>query len=172
MEASAFEFLLASAMWMALHLLAFVIVFRRLPFFGSERTILLYHLGSCVFVGSALLICGFWFGSQGWPTGFFAVVGLHGIYSMSFLVLWAASEGGFSLRIMSSLMTGPRERSDIICEFSALADAKRTQRLDALQRSRWVHEDGEGRLILTPAGRCLALLVGLLHTINNFDCTG
>ena len=163
--------LLTSAAWVGLHFVTFALVFRRLAVFGSEKVILLYHLLSCAAAGMGVVLWGVWASSPEFFSALLAVIGLHGVYSMSFLVMWSSSEGGFSLRMMKALEGGPRPRSDVADEFIALGDTKRVQRLSSLQRSGWVREEG-GLYRPTAAGVLLALLLRALHAINNYERTG
>ena len=101
---------------------------------GSERAIFLYHFISAIAVTGAFGLWAFAVGgSEAW-TLFVCAVMLHGIYSLSFLELWALADDSYSLAIMEVI---DRVRY------------RRWTRADAEARS---HRDGQADL----ASRCPA----------------
>ena len=94
----------ALAGYVFFHFLSYAVWFRHWRAFGSEKTIFLYHAVSFAGAVSSVLAAS-WFlcppgGGWRWVTG---AAGLHGIYSLSFLELWALSDGGYSLRILDQI---------------------------------------------------------------------
>ena len=87
--------------YLSAHFLLYALVFRNLRFFYQEKNIFLYHaisFFSLSAAGAGLLV---------WEPAalgrVIAAVSLHGIYSLSFLELWALSDGGYSLRILDQI---------------------------------------------------------------------
>lgn len=162
--------LLTALAWVAVHLATYAALRRRRAF-GSEKGILGYHVLSCAGLAAALLAPGLGVGAPDRASAVVAALSLHGIYSMSFLVLWSSSEGGFSLRMLKALEGGPRTRAEILDEFVRLGDEKRSRRLSSLRQSGWVRQVGD-HYRPTAAGVALAWGLVLLHRINHFERTG
>jgi hypothetical protein len=106
-------------------------------------------------------------GSEAW-TLFVCAVMLHGIYSLSFLELWALADDSYSLAMMDAI-----DKSRVIPgrtplhAIEAIGMRKRTMRMDTLKGLGLVREAGDGSIALTFAGRVAALLArGLLFLVN------
>lgn len=160
--------LLTALGWAAAHLAVYAAALRRLRVFGRETVILGYHAASCAGLAVVVLVLG---PRAALADAVLAALSLHGLYSMSFLVLWASSQGGFSLRLLKELEAGPRSRAELVEAFARLGDAKRRQRLSSLRRSGWVRQDGD-RFRTTAAGAALARALTWLHRINAYERTG
>ena len=71
--------------------------------------------------------------AEAW-TWFVAVVMLHGIYSLSFLELWALADDSYSVAIMEIVgQSGTAGGAALIRGLEAIGMSKQTSRLDALQ---------------------------------------
>jgi hypothetical protein len=134
----------------------------------SERAIFLYHLASAVVV-----ICAFgaWAFALGGPdawTWLACVVMLHGLYSLSFLELWALTDDSYSLAIMEIIERGGAAAGPALMQrLEAIGMGKQTSRLDALQAIGLVREVGDGSFTLTSGGRAaVALGRTLLFLVN------
>ncbi len=95
------------------------------------------------------------------------VVGLHGIYSLSFLELWSLSQIGYSLGILIECDTAERTDSEPdLAGLEQLGTAKRAGRVDGTQRLGLVKTVGPA-VRLTKAGRGVAAaLAGLARLVD------
>lgn len=161
--------LLASLALITTHAVLYLAWLRRRVWFGQERGILLFHVLS--FVALAVGLTAFVILEQGaWLTASGALC-LHGIYSLSFLELWALSEGGFSLAILRAIANRRMSPADITKAFTTVADRKREGRLQGLIGLRMAAQDEE-TFRATALGRSGALVLRLITTLNNMDTTG
>jgi hypothetical protein len=125
----------------------------------TERAIFLYHFVSAVIVTCA---SGMWAfvhgGSDAW-TWLACIVMLHGLYSLSFLELWALADDSYSLAIMEIIDRGGAAAGLALMQrLEAIGAGKQASRLDALQAIGFVRMLGDGLFTLTPAGRAAAVL--------------
>jgi hypothetical protein len=147
--------------YIACHLALFV-CFRRRALLQQERGIFLFHASSFLLLAIVLIIC-----LSVEPTGktvavVVASLALHGIYSLSFLELWALSKTGFSLRLLANLdQTGPRTMADIVSDQTRLSDQKKVDRIHSLLALGLVHETSRG-YSLTARGRWIAASIEAL----------
>jgi hypothetical protein len=138
--------------WIAVHFGVYAVVLRFLPAFRRESVIFAYQAGSfaslmLVAVAGAIHAAG--------PVAFALsalLISLHGIYSLSFLELWALSEGGYSLRLLHLIDRGAMEPGKPDRELGAAKLAKRLGALGDLGLIRVTA--GQNRL--TWPGRCAA----------------
>ena len=122
----------------------------------AERTVLLVHVGSFVALatglGAALLLRV----PDVTVAGAVAAAVLHAIYSLSWLELWALSDGSLSLRILAATVKARRRsRGDIVAAHLPLVTAKKSQRIDGLVALGLVRKDN-GSYHLTGRGRRLS----------------
>ncbi len=102
------------------------------------------------------------FEHKGWNS-WVAAISLHGIYSLSFLELWALSDGGYSLRILDQIdLLG--DRADFVF-LKALGSSKKKFRLESLKRLGWVAVDPKG-WALTARGRAAADFLSFFVAIS------
>src|SRR5215210_578880 len=96
-----------------------------------------------------------------------AIVGLHGLYSVTFLELWSLAEGGYSLQILEGLAGAERrgEPADIEA-LRAIGAAKQGNRLAGLASIGLVRYEGS-RVALTGPGRLVASAFALLAWLTN-----
>jgi hypothetical protein len=134
----------------------------------SEKGIFLYHFMSAILVAGGF---GVWAivhgGSDAW-TWFAAVVMLHGIYSLSFLELWALADDSYSLAVMEIIDRGSTAPGPALMQrLEAIGTRKQTSRLDALQGIKLVHELGDGSFTLTLGGRAAVVFGRTLFFLVN-----
>ena len=153
--------------YLAAHLLLYVVVLRRLPAFRREGVIFAYHALSAVAVTLVVLLEPLVLGVPFDFERIVAVVGLHGIYSTSFLELWSLAEGGYSLQILERLDRAERrgEPADIEA-LRAIGAAKQGNRLAGLSSIGLVRQTA-GRVELTGTGRAVASVLALLAWLTN-----
>jgi hypothetical protein len=150
--------------YLALHFGLYVLVFRHLAAFRRESLIFRYHAFSALASATVAALAVAWNPSaERWAEATL-VVGLHGIYSLSFLELWSLAQGGYSLRILMDLeRVGPAPDWAILEEIGA---AKKANRLANLQRLGLLQAQ-DGRLFLSRRGRWVAAaLAGIVRLIN------
>ena len=111
-----------------------------LPFFGTGRGLgprrefsLSFHFRDRSWPASSEFGRSCSGGSEAW-TWFVCVVMLHGIYSLSFLELWALADDSYSLAIMEIIDRGGTAGDPALMQrLEAIGMCKQTSRLDALQ---------------------------------------
>ena len=160
---------LVSFVYLGFHILLFFGIIRNLRTLNSEKGIFLYHLISFFIFCGLLLVChlGFFTSINIHLLDIFGLASIHFIYSLSFLELWALSEGGFSLAILKSLKSGAavyREREKEY--FEHLAKNKLKNRLASLVVLKICHLD-DGRLRLTLFGKTINLVCIALIWLGN-----
>jgi hypothetical protein len=157
--------LVCTVAYLALHLAFYVVALRNLPAFGSERVIFLYHavpaLVLVLIVAVTLAIA-----PDATTLAFgVLVISIQGLYSLSFLELWALSDGGYSLQILEHLANspGPFDAS----RMKEIGAGKRTDRLQAAIHLGFVETNGK-TFALTRVGRPIAgLFAGVLWLTNS-----
>jgi hypothetical protein len=158
------------AIYLAAHLLLYIAVLRQRPAFRQEKVIFAYHAMSAVGVTLAVLleplVTGTPYDLQ-WLQWVVAIVGLHGIYSTSFLELWSLAEGGYSLQILEELDRAERRGEPANVEaLRAIGVAKQGDRLAGLSSIGLVRQQ-ESRLELTGTGRLVGSVFALLAWLTN-----
>jgi hypothetical protein len=154
--------------YLACHLLLYATVLRTLAAFSRENVIFWYHLVSAVIVGSVVTVAVATTRRWGDLAVAVGVLSLHGIYSMSFLELWALAQGGYSIGILEE--TGhvgpPLESKTDVSILHQVGASKRQNRLDTLERLGLV--SGQADLIaLTPRGRLVTGALWIIARILN-----
>jgi hypothetical protein len=156
------EWLAASAGYVLLHLSLFLLAFRKLPAFAREGVVFAYHFGSAL---ALLTVTVLLVPTGAWPAAW-AAIGLHGLYSLSFLELWSLAEGSYTLAILGRVealgATGLLESAQLV----SLGEAKRRARVQDLQRLRVVRCNPDG-LRLTAWGRLIAAVLAGVAWIAN-----
>lgn len=163
--------LLLVCVYLMIHL-AIIRIFQRGNSGRAERSILLLHVASffvLLTLLSTTLILRF---PSATLSGATAALFLHAVYSLSYLELWALSEGSLSLRILADVaMTAPRPRAEVIAAHVLLVDSKKTQRMTTLIALGIVRKD-ESAYCLTSAGQLLSGLLGALGASAGFHKGG
>ena len=160
--------LVATIAWAGVHLVAYMFVLRHRHAFRRSTTILSYHAWFAATTG--LLLAGLtWAGSD--PTvavpAAVAAVAFCGIYSVSFLELWALADGGYSIAILRSLLRdGGQAEHVIVREFSRLGVEKQEERLTSLAALGLVARV-DNSLVMTHRGRYVAKVATTILRICN-----
>jgi hypothetical protein len=160
------------AAYLAGHLALYVTILRYQAAFQRERTVLLYHaLPGLLVVATAVgaLIVSFDLDTL---ARIALVVGLHGIYSLSFLELWTLTQIGFSLAILAAHQEA--ERTGKAPDWSGLertGAGKKAGRILELQRAGLVAEAG-GIYHLSGRGRLVAGALAGLARLTNLNRLG
>lgn len=148
--------------YLSFHFLAYAFFLRRLSVFYEERSIFLFHAISFGTVfGLSLAAVSF---QSLLLTEAAGVIALHGIYSLSFLELWALSDGGYSLRILDQI----DRRPDSIPNFGplkGLGASKKQYRLDSLKQLGFLRTDAQGWGI-TLRGRAAAAFLNFFVGVS------
>ena len=141
----------------AIHFAFFVLFVRASAWGQLECGVFLFHAFSFfVLAGAAILL------SATTIVGAAAVaaaVGVHGIYSLTFLEVWSLTEGSYSLSILQAIGAAEREGTDVAwSQLAAIEESKRKARLCALQSLGLISEI-DGELVLTAPGRAVAAIL-------------
>lgn len=158
--------------YLLLHFAIYAVVLRRRPLFHRELPIFLYHvlpasLAAIGAVGSIiaepsvdLLLQAVW------------IVAIQGMYSLSFLELWALSQGGYSIHILSrhesSYRNGTLAEPTGLDQFGA---AKKGDRLRGLRHLRLIRAV-PGGYGLSTAGRVVAGFLNVVRWVANVRESG
>lgn len=158
MTSGALFWLLSVLAGMLIHFSAYALLLRRL--FAGERAVVLYH----VLPGMALLM--FLTAKGMGPTQVVGAAALYGVYSLTFLGLWASSDGGYSLRILAHIdKAGRAGTKPDLSDMRKLGDHKKRDRVHSLKRLGLVRTRG-GSLGLTVKGRSAAACLALLRRLT------
>jgi hypothetical protein len=156
--------------FLALHLLAYVLVARHRPCFQRERGIFLYHaVPAAVAVACAVGLAV----ARPGPAGLcrlLIAISLQGIYSLSFLELWSLSQGGYSLTILSRLAAAGGAAS-ALGPLEQVGAGKRAGRVAGLLRLRLIRAQGD-RFTLTRPGRLVARALRCVRRMANLNQLG
>jgi hypothetical protein len=149
------EWLAAGLVYIAVHVLVYLVCLRDRQWFSGEGAILVYHLAPFIIVTVALLLRFALSPPVPWAPPV-ATLLLLALYSFSFLELWALSDGGYSLRILDRIDIVGRAGTTLdLDDLVRLGESKKRTRIGSLQRLRLVRRDGQV-LGLTPLGRAIA----------------
>jgi hypothetical protein len=160
--------LLIGLVVIAAHAGLYLAVLRHNAALTSEKGVFLYHFASVILVAGSF---GVWAIVHGGPdawTWFACVVMLHGLYSLSFLELWALADDSYSLAILEIIdRDGGAAGAALMQRLEAIGAGKQASRLDALQAIGLVREGGDGSFTLTPVGRAAVGLGRMLLFLVN-----
>ena len=160
------DLMIWSAFYICIHFLIYLLIFRNIKFFLREKVIFFYHFFS---VFTVLIIFGI-LGAVSQSGLFVAAIGalsLHGIYSLSFLEIWALSEGSYSLIILdriagsNGISVGKNQM-----ELQGLGSSKKKKRIKNLQEIGLVTRQGE-QFNLTGLGRLALRVLGSFMWLTN-----
>jgi hypothetical protein len=147
--------------YLAVHFLLYIAILRHSGAFRSEHRVLLYHVASAVIVTTGALVAY----ALGIGLDFAQLCGIisaHGIYSLSFLEIWALSEGGFSLRILTEIADRDHvTAAELERRFLSLSARKKDERLASLVRLGLLDKIGD-RLHTTRRGIFAARVIATL----------
>jgi hypothetical protein len=145
----------AFAAYLALHFLLYGVVLRHGRLTAGEKGIFSYHF----FPAAAWVIGAAAAALAGGPIGaahVALIAALHGIYSLTFLELWALADGGYSLAILESV-----ESASSLEAMERLGAAKNEGRLADLERAALVERHADAYR-LTGAGKAVAGGIALI----------
>jgi hypothetical protein len=158
--------------YLALHFTLFVLIFRHQPRFRTEGGVFLLHVVSAVALFAVMLV---WFALSPSHTRLALAIGAaaaHGIYSLSFLEIWALSDGGYSLRVLAAVVSrGQSTVTELEAHFTALSSGKKEGRLDSLLELGLVTKDGNA-YALTPRGKVVAKFIAGIGYLAQLEKTG
>ena len=154
-----------AALYLGIHFLAYTLALRHLRLFAREPVIFLYQFLSFMFHPALL----FWVAPR--PEDLMAALlgsfALHGIYSLSFLELWALSEGSYSLRMLDKVeRLGSEASQSALSDLEEIGASKKNARLESLVRLRLI-EQRDGRYFRRPAGWMMAAVLRTLVWLVN-----
>lgn len=159
-------------LFLVAHFAAYAAHFRNQVFFRTERGILLFHLAPALAVPVGVLMATADQGPAMAALLTFSAAAAHGIYSLTFLELWALAEGSFSLPILRAIRAGGNGgAAAVVAELTALGDRKKAKRARSLLELSLASEKA-GVLRLTPRGRLVAMLFHVLRRLANLSDTG
>lgn len=144
----------AAVLACAIHLAVYALIIRKIRGFGTEKGIVLYHglSGSLFLAAMIALLDPRSPGAISLITGSGSVIS---IYSLTFLGLWASSDGGFSLRLLDHLEHAAGETNPDLSGLRRLGDEKKKDRIKSLERFGLVFEKN-GRFSLSRKGTLTA----------------
>ncbi len=152
------------------HFFLYVLALRHWEPLRKEKGIFLYHAIPAAALGVVCAGCIAIDPTQ-IPTAVL-VLGLQGIYSLSFLEVWSLTQGGYSIRILDAVETA-RESGTVpdlnCCE--NFGTGKTTLRLGGLETLRMIRR-GENGWQLTRLGRMSACSLLLLVRLVNHRNVG
>lgn len=149
-----------AALYLAGHFLVYTLALRHLRLFARESVIFLYQFLSFAFHP----VIVFWIAPR--PEDLMAALvgsfALHGIYSLSFLELWALSEGSYSLRMLDRVeRLGSAANQSSLSDLDQIGASKKSARLESLVRLGLI-EQRDGRYFRRAAG---GIMAGALRTL-------
>lgn len=156
-----------------LHLFCYILFFRNLTSFKTERGIFLFHVSSftLLIMISAVALVLISSSEVMFMAGLF-VLSLHGIYSMSFLELWSLSQISYSIAILDAVLENPRASiPDLVDKFSATGSEKKSSRINGLQKLRLIAVS-DGAVTLTSKGMVVSQALLCLRWIANLRNSG
>jgi hypothetical protein len=159
--------LLIGGALIVVHVAAYLVSVRYLPFLSTERAVIRYHV---VFVLVMAVIGGLSLARQRDATTLtwtIALVAMTGLYSLSFAILWSLSEGSYSLAMIARLRdAGAAHWLGDFSDLESIGAAKQETRIANMARLRLLTVDGE-RLRLAARGRSVVRMMRVLRALTN-----
>lgn len=151
--------------YLALHFLVYALLLKRGLAFRREKVIFLYHFVPASATALAAIVFACLVAAPlAWAAAVL-MIAVQGIYSLTFLELWALADGSYSLRILTGIIArGHSESEPELRELARLGAEKTQSRLAGLERLNLL-EERAGRFQLTWRGRIVA---GLLQVVVFF----
>jgi hypothetical protein len=156
--------LVLTIVYLVLHLALYVLVFRNVPAFGQERTIFLYHAVPALVLTLVVVLAIIVTRDPTTLAAGVLALSLQGLYSLSFLELWALSDAGYSLQILEHVAT--TRTSFDASGMKDVGAGKRSDRLKAALDLGLVSTDGE-TFALTKSGRVVAAVFAAIVWLVN-----
>lgn len=163
---------LLTVCYLCVHFLLFVLVFRHQPRFQTEGGVFLLHVLSAA-VAVTILLVRFALGPSEEKFALALAAGAaHGIYSLSFLEIWALSDGGYSLRVLHEVvLRGKSTLPELEAHFTAMSSGKKEGRLDSLLDLGLVQKEGND-YSLTSRGKVVAKCIAIFGLLAQLKKTG
>ena len=154
-------------LYLPLHFAAYALFFRKHAFFRTEKGIFLLHFFSACVLPVAVFAfnvdLGMWFALLSGA----ASAAAHGIYSLTFLELWALADGSYSYVVLRAIDARQSPTADdVSTELGAVSDRKKAQRLSSLENLQLVKREGP-TVELTSRGRHVSALLNGLQRLAN-----
>jgi hypothetical protein len=152
--------------YLFLHLALYISVLRHLPAFAEESVVFRYHVLPAVFgVGGTIVVVLCDPLSDALAIACL-VVGVQGIYSLTFLEFWSLTQGGYSIRILNAaLRAAANQKAPDFSSLVQFGNDKVLLRLTNLQHLALVEQSGEMWRI-THIGRLAATLAAALKSLT------
>jgi len=152
--------------WVVLHFTAYALRYRHSESVNNERGIFLFHVRSFAAAVCFALIVGVFHAGWDGLAAATIVAGIHAIYSMTKLEIWALVDGGLSATVLHTYVGATNERHllDSQKKLEQVGDEKRVARISALQSQGLITSSNEV-LQLTVRGRYVASLVSWLSAL-------
>jgi hypothetical protein len=152
----------AAVTHVAMHLIVYkVLLALRVTFIRTERGIFLYHLLSFLLMAAILP----WL-SEDMALSLMLAVGLHGLYSLSFLEVWSLTQGSYSLSLIEIIHRSPAARPETITASITIGAEKTQGRTEDLAKMGLVRHEGT-TVKLTAIGKIAALIFGSFLRFTN-----
>lgn len=138
------SWLLLGVAYLLVHFAVYALLLRHARLFLHERAIFLYHLLSSLALACLLLgALALWPATIGLPAAA-VMLSLHGIYSLSFLELWALAEGGYSLSILRRVKAIQDSSSQVpAADLMGIGASRKESRIQSLENLRVVRRRGQ-----------------------------
>jgi len=159
------DLLVATSVYLAIHFLLYVLILRRTRLFQREAAIFAYH-----FVSFAVLVLVLCVLAAILKPSALAAVALHGIYSLSFLELWALADASYSLQILEYIQrhqaTGEPVHLSDIAGLQTVGTSKRRLRTASLMRLRLIRRQKDCVEVTSPGGWVAAVVAAVGWAAN------
>ena len=154
---------MSALLYIGAHFLVYAAAARNQRTFRSERAIVLYHALPFVLMCAALTALGVTLGFRRTLPALILGICLLSLYSMSFLEIWAISDGSIYFRLLCRLADGRGQPVELreIANLEEDGRSRRDVRQDGLVALKLVKSSG-ARLRLTAAGGCVHRVLGLI----------
>lgn len=130
--------------------------------FRTECGIFLLHVGSFVICVGIAAVLGYRLGTP--LAGLVLAVGLHGLYSLSFLEAWSLTDGSYSFQLLNLIgQSGRPVAAGDLAGAQAIGTQKQQDRADTLRRLGLVGANDR----LTFAGRLAAFALRAVLWLSN-----
>src|SRR5258708_5180991 len=134
------DLLVVATIYLGGHFLLYALALRKLRAMASESAVFLYHTVPFLLSSIAALRLA----PEGGIIYPFIAIGLHGLYSLSFLEIWSLTEGSFSLSILREIQRASASGTDADLRLlTTIGSRKLYGRLEALLKFGLVTQRGD-----------------------------
>jgi hypothetical protein len=159
------DLLVATSVYLASHFFLYVLILRRTRLFQREAAIFAYHFVS--FAALVLVLC---IVAAILRPSALAAVALHGIYSLSFLELWALADASYSIQILEYIQghqaTDAPVRLSDIAGLQTIGTSKRRLRTASLMRLGLIRQRSGCLEVTSPGAWVAAVLAAIAWAAN------